>query len=242
MPPQFFQAATSYKPVRSAVTWCKHHRRVEPATKPGFFLGLKYSPDQPRDADGRFGSGGEHLAPDTGGGTGGGSPSVEGREWHAGLPKEQQGSLKRWLYAGGYKAIKAAQLKPEKASAKALADVANLEEAFKTAPRYDGQVVRGLSMTDAGIERFKKEMKVGSTFTTKCFTSATDTESGAAFYQAESPVKVTMVMKTKDVIDLRDVTEGIPEIVIPKGRTFKVDNIKIIRGERRGLRFEMHEV
>ncbi len=191
--------------------------------------GLRTKGDLPgHEFRGNQWSEGGTMAPDSGGGIGGaleGNRLLSSREWFDSLGGDDRKSVERWLYGGHFGAIKKGQLNPEKASEKVKQDIVNMDRVLDFCPLFSGTTYRGVSLASKEVPAFLKNMKLGTTFTTKTFTSSSDTESGSKFYSRGKDVGVTIVMNGKSGHDLRDATEGVPEVLFKSGISFKVEKV-----------------
>lgn len=127
---------------------------------------------------------------------------------------------------------------------KAIADVKNIEEFLRKAPKYNGDVYRGLGFdvggpTDFGqYEDFRKMYQKGSVVEADTFTSWTKDEkvlkqihSARTFYdeECEYSVEVTLRMKNSQFgVDISDYAElkGQQEVLFDKGTALYVRSVK----------------
>lgn len=156
-------------------------------------------------------------------------PVQNTRSWEASLSKEQRKAVDKWLYGGGFEAIKKAQLNPEKASAKMKETLQALNSAIESCPKFEGTVYRGMAIDGKAVSKLKETFQEGATFTTKTYMSSTDEERVVHHFQQpvydgkpRGDVKVTMVIKSKTGRDLRDYTEGVPEVLFKDGTSMKI--------------------
>jgi len=191
---------------------------------------LKFNPYH--DSLGRFGTGGggagPKLTPDTGGGTGGSTaedkPEAKEvayeeklKDWKKSIAGEELNSIRE--YTGPtYKNIRSYQNEGKGCNEKITKHMTNLSRALERAPKYEGEVYRGIAFTSkkklvefvASVQKegFLTEKGFTSTSTSKSvatkFTKKQKTNSFEAGLQQEKSILIKL--KTKTGVDISDVS------------------------------------
>jgi hypothetical protein len=171
---------------------------------------IKFNPYH--DSLGRFGTGGSgpKLAPDTGGGTGGGDTyEAKLSEWRKSLTSEEMDSIGE--YTGPtFKKIRSCQNEGKGCNEKITSHMGNLSKALERAPKFEGEVYRGVAFTSkkklvefvAAVQKegFLVEKGFTSTSSSKSiaskFTKKQKTSSFEAGLQQEKSVLIKLKSKT----------------------------------------------
>jgi hypothetical protein len=104
-----------------------------------------------------------------------------------------------------------------------------LSKTLDNAPKFSGEVYRGNYFnSDAQLNNFKEQFKVGETYTDKSFMSTTSNKDVVDLYYNDKNFVSTMNIKSKSGVSINSLSyyTNENEVLFNKGSKFKVDNVR----------------